>query len=101
MWSRDRHCGLRTQDRLPTEAIIAEPDASSGRLIVPGHERRAEPAARAPRPKSHEESRWRSRALEYVTLALVGVSCAGLAYGAVTNALAAPLATVEHALAAR
>ncbi len=101
MWRRDRLCGLRAQDALPTEAIIAEPDVSAGRPIVPGAERRTATIARTPRPTAHEQSRWRSRAWEFATLAAVGVSCAGLAYGAVAHALGAPLAAVGSALAAK
>lgn len=101
MWRRDGLCGLRAQDRLPTEAIIAEPDASAAGPLVPGIERRVAPAAKTPRLASHEESRWRARAFEYAGLAVIGLSCAGLAYGAVSHALGAPLAVVENALAAK
>lgn len=65
IWSRDRRCGLRAQDELPIDAIIAEPDRSAGPLIVPGCERRAEPAARIGPATAHERSRWRSRACEF------------------------------------
>ena len=99
MWRRDRLCGLRAQDVLPTEAIIAEPDVSSGRPIAPGSDRRVAPAAPAPRPTAHEVSRWRSRAWEFASLATVGITCAGLAYSAVARALGAPLAAVGNALA--
>ena len=99
MWSRDRRAGLRAQDELPTDAIIAEPDRSDGPLIVPGGERRATPVARVPRATAHERSRWRSRAWEFASLALVGLTFATLAYGAVAAVLEKPLLAVETALA--
>lgn len=101
MWSHDRRCGLRSQDDLPTEAIIAEPDQTTGPLIVAGKGRRVSPAARAPRVTDHEHSRWRSRAWEFASLALVGVASATLAYGEVANALNRPMAAVEMALAGK
>jgi hypothetical protein len=98
MWSRDRRCGLLTQDALPTDAIIAEPDQSAGKPIVAGEDRRVE---RAPPSRAfvHEQSRWRSRAFEFTLVALLGGACGTFAYSAVSDALSRPLATVELALA--
>jgi hypothetical protein len=101
MWSRDRRAGLRSQDPLPTEAIIAEPDFSTGPPIVAGIERRAEPAARATRPTQHERSRWRSRAWEFASLAFIGGVLATFAFDAVANALERPMTAVEGALAGK
>src|SRR5512141_1251257 len=44
MWTRDRRCGLLTQDPLSTEAIIAEPDRSQAAGPVPPTERRVDRA---------------------------------------------------------
>ena len=101
MWSRNRRCGLRAQDALSTQAIISEPDQSVGPLIVAGEERRDVRVARAPRATAHEQSRWRSRAWEFASLALVGTALATFAYGAVAKALNQPLAAVEVALAGK
>ena len=98
MWTRDRRAGLRAQDALPTEAIIAEPDHSAGPPIVAGSERRTAPAARAVRPTDHEHSRWQSRAWEFASVVFVGAAFATVAYGAVASALERPLASVENAL---
>jgi hypothetical protein len=98
VWSRDRRAGLRSQDPLPTEAIIAEPDQSAGRPIAPGVERRAEPAARIVRSTDHEHSRWRSRAWEFASLAVVGGVLATFAFDAVASALERPMTAVEGAL---
>ena len=98
MWTSDRHCGLRAQDELPTDAIIAEPDTSESRSIALNAERRAQPAARSPHPTAHEHSRWRARGLEFVSLAIAGGVFASLAYGAVANVLQRPLVAVKTAL---
>jgi hypothetical protein len=97
MWTRDRRCGLLTQDPLPTDAIIAEPDRSQADGPAPQVERRVD-RARPPRAFDHERSRWRGRALEFVLVAIAGGVCGTLAYGEVSKALARPLATVETAL---
>ncbi len=99
MWSRDRRYGLRTQDVLPTDAIIAEPDHSTGPPIASGRERRVERASTPIHATSHEHSRWRSRAWEFASFGMIGVAFATLAYGAVAHALNRPLAAVELALA--
>jgi hypothetical protein len=98
MWSSDRRAGLRAQDELPTEAIIAEPDHSTGPPIVAGVERRAQPAARVQRATDHEHSRWRSRAWEFASIAFLGAVFATFAYGAVASALERPLIAVQTAL---
>ena len=99
MWSRDRRSGLLAQDVLPTDAIIAEPDHSTAKLVVGGEERRSAPATRASRATSHEHSRWQSRAMEFASIAAVAMTLVTLACGAVANALDRPMATVEFALA--
>jgi hypothetical protein len=98
VWSRDRRAGLRAQEVLPTEAIIAEPDHSTGPPIVAGVERRAEPLARVKAVPQHEHSRWRSRAWEFASIAFLGGAFATFAYGAVASALERPLVAVEGAL---
>lgn len=100
MWSNSRRSGLYTQDVLPTDAIIAEPDRSEGPALVPQQERRLN---RAPtqRAFAHEQSRWRSRAFEFALVAIVSGACGTFAYGAVSEALARPLGKVEQALAAK
>ena len=98
MWTRDRRAGLRSQDPLPTEAIISEPDFSSGPPIIAGVERRAEPLARARPAPQHEHSRWRSRAWEFASLAFIGGVLATFAFDAVANALERPMTAVEGAL---
>ena len=99
MWSKDRRCGLLAQDPLPTEALIAEPDHSAGTMIAHSQERRRDHRPLPSRAFAHEQSRWRSRAFEFALVVIVGGACGTFAYGAVSDALARPLATVETALA--
>ena len=101
MWSHGRRSGLRAQDVLSTQAIIAEPDQSAGPLIVCGEERRDVRLVRASPARVHEHSRWRSRAWEFSSLVLVAAVLATFAYGAVAKALNQPLAAVEIALAGK
>jgi hypothetical protein len=101
MWTRDHRAGLRAQDLLPTEAIIAEPDHSAGPPIVAGGERRAAPVSRARPVPQHEHSRWRSRAWEFASIAFVGGVFATFAYGAVASALERPLVAAGTALAGK
>jgi hypothetical protein len=99
MWTRDRRCGLLTQDPLPTEAIIAEPDRSQADGPLPQVERRVD---RAPtRAFDHEQSRWRSRAFQFAMVVIAGGACGTFAYGAVSEALSQPLMAVELALAGK
>lgn len=100
MWSRDRRCGLRTQDVLATDAIIAEPEQCQGPAPAPQAERRVNRAP-AHRAFDHERSRWRSRAFEFALVVIVGGACGAFAYDAVSAALSRPLGAVELALAAQ
>ncbi len=97
MWSRDRRCGLLSQDPLPTDAIISEPDHSTGPLPTPPAERRR-PRERSARPVNAEQSQWWGRSFQFVAVVIAGAGFATLGYGAVANALTAPMAAVEQAL---
>ena len=95
MWTNGGRCGLRTQDPLAPEAIIAEPDDAQGPAPVM-RERRIE---RAPdRAVVHEQSRWRSRAIEFSIVIFLGALCGSLAFSAVSTALTRPLMAVERVL---
>ena len=98
VWSHGPRAGLRSQDPLPTDAIIAEPDHSAGPPLVTGVERRAEPLARGRPMPQHEQSRWQSRAWEFASLVLVGGVLATFAFDAVASALERPMTAVEGAL---
>jgi hypothetical protein len=104
MWAKGRFFGLRSQDRLSVQALMAEP-GKAPRL----------PAANDAAPEAQVEARWerearlarrveRSRAFaaafQYVVIAAVVLAMAGLGGTMVYDALHDPLAAVERSLAA-
>lgn len=98
VWSNSGRIGVRTQDVVPADELISDPDrapakfGSSGNVLA---ERRA-----APRPSAdrHEASRSQGRAMEYCLFLFLGGAAAITALGAVEQLLAEPLAVVETAL---
>ena len=95
MWTQDRRCGLLTQDPLPTDAIIAEPDRSRDGGVVPPVERRAVPR---PTERPEDASRHRGRAFEFAGVVFAGLCAASVAYTAVGEALARPMAAISAAI---
>ena len=97
MWSEDRKLGLATQDDLSVDNII-DPAASAALQLAaaayPAAERRA-------RSRSHETSRQRGRAFEFVCVAVLAASLSTAAFAMVQQTLARPLAEVRSALATR
>ena len=102
IWSDDRRSGLRTQDVLPTDAIIAEPENCAGKPFTPQHDRRVDgDRDRAKRAVAHDQSRLRGRAFEFAAVALIGAVCGSIAYRTVGDMLSRPLDAVEIALAGK
>ena len=96
-WSKHHRFGIRSQDALFVDAIIAEPgdaEAQRGPVAYVPVERRTVPRPAA----SAERSRVAARAFEFACVGLVVVAGATMLYGAAEAALAAPLATVSNAL---
>ena len=96
-WSKHHRFGIRSQDALFVDAIIAGPgeaEQQRGPVAYVAVERRS-----VPRPAtSAERHRLAGRAFEFACLALVIVGGATMLYGAAEAALAAPLASVSNAL---
>lgn len=95
VWANDNRFGVQTQDVVPADDLIRDPDGAvqAVRKDAAGFvERRAVPRQR------HESSRWRGRALEFGTFAMLGGIAATLMLGAMGELLARPLALVETAL---
>jgi hypothetical protein len=95
VWANDNRFGVRTQEIVPADDLIRNPDAEAQASNSPSSgfvERRA-----VPRQK-HEASRWRARAIEFGTFALLGGIAATMILGAMGELLARPLALVETAL---
>src|SRR3954451_16081693 len=94
VWRKGTRAGLRTDDRLPVEEIMALGTASALQLTA-GEWPRAD---RRKRPRSHDESRLRSRAIEFAGVAVIAVSLAVTLLWMVEAAFARPLAMVQTAL---
>lgn len=94
VWRSGTRAGLRSEERVPVEEIMALSSAPSLQLNAsqwPAIERRME-------PRSYEDSRLRSRAMEFAGITIVAISLAMGVLAMVEQAFAAPLATVERAL---
>jgi hypothetical protein len=94
VWRKGGRAGLRSEQRVPVEEIMALGKAPALQLTA------AEwpPAERRKRPRSHEESRLRSRAMEFAGIAAIASCLAVSALAMVEQAFAQPLALVERAL---
>ena len=94
-WAKNHRFGVRSQDVLFIDSIVAEPgdtDSQSGPVAHVPAERRA-----APR-KAPGDSRAIGRAMEFACLGVVLLAGAMALYGAAEAALAKPLASVSSAL---
>ena len=99
-WSKHHRLGVRTQDRLAIANIIDQPDCAAAPTAATAAQgipdRRS--TRRAP-DRTHEHSRWRSRAIQFSFVAVFGASAATIAFQAVELAFAGALAQVGAALA--
>ena len=94
VWSEAERFGVHTQDRLPVEAIVRDLPAIGS--SEPGQNRFVE---RRHRPRErHERSRLAGRWLEYAAFAIGGMIAASSAYGAVSVAMAQPIAELRTVL---
>ena len=93
-WSKGHRAGLRAQDAIFIRALVndnAAPEPRIARGIAV--ERR-----QAPRQRKQEHSRLVGRAMEFACLVLFAGALAMTAFGAVEQALAAPLSKISSAL---
>lgn len=100
VWSGPGRFGVHTQDPVPTDSLVCDPDGSAVPLpsgTAGFQERRA---ASRPVEVRHEASRQRARAGEFATIALACAVAALLIGGAVVEVVATPLGQVRTALAA-
>lgn len=96
VWRKGTRAGLRAEARVPVEEIVTESRSSALQLTAPtwsGPERR-----KRPRPASHDESRLKSRMIEFASIAVIGASLAATLFSMVEQAFARPLAMVTAAL---
>jgi hypothetical protein len=94
VWRSGVRAGLQAEDRVPVEEILTIGQSPALQLIAgerPSHERRK-------RPRTHEQSRFRARALEFASIAVTAACLAGAAAITMEKVLARPLAMVSFAL---
>ncbi|HET7575817.1 MAG TPA: hypothetical protein VFK19_04515 [Sphingomicrobium sp.] len=94
VWRSGVRAGLQAEDRVPVEEIMMIGQSPSLQLIAgerPSYERRK-------RPRTHEQSRFRAKALEFASVAAIAACLAGAAAITMEKALARPLAMVSFAL---
>jgi len=93
IWGEDGRLGLCAQDAVPVEQILTAKQAPALQLSAarPTTERRG-------RPRSHERSRERSRAIEFASTAIIGAFLSVAAFALVAEAFAKPLAAVQSVL---
>ena len=94
VWRKGTRAGLRTDQRVPVDEIMALSNAPVLQLTAgqwPHVDRRT-------RLRPYEESRQRSRMLEFAGVVVIAVSLAGALFSMVEQAFARPLAMVEAAL---
>lgn len=92
MWRRGTLAGLRSDDRVPVEEILAGSRDASLQLT-------AAPARRVqPKPLALDGSRLRARAIEFGGVLIVAAMLAASAFTMVEHAFARPLRAVEAAL---
>jgi hypothetical protein len=96
-WAAHHRFGIRAQDILFVDAIVADPSDSEtqrGPVAYVPAERRAAPR----KPASSDRSRIVGRAMEFACFGVIAVAGATALYGAAEGALATPLASVSNAL---
>lgn len=97
VWARQGRFGVRTQDEIIAEAMVAGGKAADGPGETPGmgHGKwRLSPQL----PARLERSRKLGRSMQFLWASAVGVAAATLAFDAVKGSLARPLATVSAEL---
>lgn len=99
-WSSGHRFGVRSQDPIAIDALIAEPSAADARPPAPD----SRPVERRARPRTeprHERSRHLARTAEFACMALFGAGAAVGIYGVVEEALARPMSAITAAMKAR
>jgi len=95
MWAKTHRFGVKTQDVLSIDAIVANTAAPPARGDVGGGERRL---AKRLQLAAHERSRWQGRVMEYGFAAALAAAASVFAAGQVYSLLATPATVVTAAL---
>lgn len=95
MWRSGSRVGLRSQDRVPVEAIVTSKVSEALRLCAA----QPAPAERRKTPRTPAvESRMRGRAMEFISVGVIAVSFSVAVVSLVADGLARPLSKVRLAL---
>lgn len=94
MWRSGSRVGLRAQDRVPVEAIVTSKGSEALRLCAS----QVAPIERRRTPRGSGESRLRGRAMEFVSVAVIGAGLSIAVVSMMAEALAHPLSQVTGAL---
>lgn len=97
VWRKNHRIGLRSHDRLAVEDIISSETAAAAIPAITG----GISIERRNRPRDEQRSRARSRAMEFISLALVGTALAGAITAYAVETLRKPVSAVEAALDSR
>jgi hypothetical protein len=97
VWRRNRRLGLATQGEVPVSDIISNTTAASAAASTPALSSDFMFDRRRHR-RSHDQSRFRSRAFEFASIVLAGALLGGIAAVWVQETLAKPLTVVTAAL---
>ena len=100
VWSTAGRFGVQTQDMVPAERLISDPDAAAASASPPTarqQERRAAPRSTENR---HDRSRQKARAFEFAAISLFCALVAILIGSAMAEVVAKPLHAAQTALTA-
>ena len=95
VWRNNHRIGLCSEDPIPVEDIISSETAAAA---IPAFTAGAIQFDRRKRPRDPDRSRYRSRAIEFLSLVLIGMTLAGTAAVYVQQTLSKPLAAASRAL---
>ena len=98
VWRQNQRIGLCSPDPVPIDDIITDKTAAAAVVSCPSEVRVVE---RRRKPRSHERSRERGRAIEFAFFVLFGAAMAGGVGIYMREALANPMATITSALEPR
>ena len=95
-WSKGHRAGLRSQDPIFIQSLVAEPNAAAQSKApgLPVERRRAPRTVR----QRHDRSRLLGRTMEFACFVIAAGAVALAAFGAVEQALAQPLSQISAAL---
>ena len=94
VWRNGTRVGVRADERVPVEDIMTSSAAPAPQPVAAD----GKPVERRKRPRTHEQNRYRGRAIEFAAAVAVAVPLAIGAFALVEQALAQPLASVGAAL---